>query len=314
MHERAPRLTLRVPCTLALIGFASFVTWPARAASVPGAELRVVRTPAARACPDEAALAEQLRARTSARAESSAPLYLDVKLDARGTAFVADLRVSGRKGGERSFRAEGPACDALSDVLVVSLSLLLDDDDEVPPARRSSTQAPAAPASTSGSLALGGAVTNALPRAWSSAWSGELALRAARWDFALAGFWAPEQKHAFAPGEIALGAEGARSRACFALVGRELRFGACAVGMLAVLRAEAEGFTSDGSKARAWWLAGAGPELRWFPAHSLSLGLYSHFLAGLGRQTFSVAGLPGTAFRTSAGSFWAGLDCSVQIW
>ena len=315
MHVSALTSILRVPCALALIAGLSLMSQVARAANVPGAELRVSRSASARACPDETTLAEQLRARVSARADSSEPMLLDVRIDTQGTAFVADLRVIGQKQGERSFRAEGPTCDALGDVLVVSLSLLLDEDDAQPPATRGPrVKSPSASELPSAWLDLGGSVTNAMPVGWSSAWSGELVLRAARWDFALGGYWSPSRTVTFAPGELALRAEGARARTCFALLGRELRFGACAIGALAVLEARSSGFSSDGSKRRPWWLLGAGPDLRWFPSRLLSLGIHSEFLIGLGHQSFSVEGLSGTAYRSAFGSFWSGLDCSVQIW
>jgi hypothetical protein len=297
------------------LGLAVFGSRLAHAAPVPGAELTLSRAPAAASCPDEAQIARELRANASARAESSEPLALHVELDASGSAFTAQVRVSGRKQGERSLRAEGPTCDALHDVLLVSLSLLLDDDsDSAPPEPRSrATWAPVV-APLTGWLSAGGAGTRGLPSAWSSAWYAGLALRFQRWDVALAALWAPERSVAFAPGEIAVQTLAARTQGCYALSGRELRVSGCAAGILATLRGQAEHFTVNGSERRTWLLLGLGPELRWFPTRALSLGISGQLLVSAGRPSFSIRGLPGAAYRTDPLVEWLGADAAVRIW
>jgi hypothetical protein len=314
MPPRAPWPTRRSLCWFAF-GFAVLRAQPVHAAAVPGAELTLSRTPAAASCPSEAAIAGELRNRANARAESSEPLFLDVKLDARGSAFTAEVRVTGRKQGERSLRAEGPTCDALHDVLVVSLSLLLDDDSETSPeSPRQVARPPIAAAPPTGWLAAGGAGTHGLPSAWSSAWFAELGVRFPRWDVSLGGVWAPERSVSFGPGEIVVQTLAARAHGCYALSGRELRLSGCAVGLLATLRGQAERFTNNDSQRRTWLLLGVGPELRWFPARALSVGISGQLLASLGRQSFSIAGLPGKAYRTDAVVGWVGADVGVRIW
>jgi hypothetical protein len=289
----------------------------ARARAVPGAELSVSRSRAASSCPSETELASELEGRASARAESSEPLFLRVALDARGSAFEADVQVSGRKQGERALRAEGPTCEALHDVLLVSLLLLLDDDsDGAAPDSSPKPLLAAAPRSAypSGWLTVGGAGTHGLPSAWSSAWHAELTLRSARWDVSLGGLWAPERQVDFAPGQITLQTVAARAQGCYALGGRELRLNGCAVGLLGSLRGQARDFSDDGSARRTWLLLGLGPELRWFPSGALNLGISGQLLASAGRQTFSVSGLQGPAYRTDELLGWLGADLSVRIW
>jgi hypothetical protein len=306
------------PCALWLaIGLMLLCPRLARARAVPGAELSVSRSRAASSCPSEAVLASELKGRASARAESSEPLFLRVVLDAHGSAFDADVRVSGRKHGERALRAEGPTCEALHDVLLVSLLLLLDDDsddaspDSLPQPPLSGTPKAVSP---SGWLTVGGAGTHGLPNAWSSAWHAELTLRSARWDASIGGLWAPERQVYFAPGQITLQTLAARAQGCYALGGRELRVNGCAVALLGSLRGQAQNFSDDGSARRAWLLLGLGPELRWFPSGALSLGISGQLLASVGRQSFSVSGLQGPAYRTDELLGWLGADLSVRIW
>ncbi len=316
MRPRAASPILSGPCWLAF-GIAVFHAHSAYATAVLGAQLTVVRTPAAGSCPTEAAIADELRTRASARTDSSEPLQLAVRLDAQGSAFTAEIRVSGRKQGERSLRAEGPTCDALRDVLVVSLSLLLDDDsDEVSPAPkpRARRVAVSSAGSAEGWLQAGGAATHGLPVAWSSAWGADFALRFPSWEVGLGGLWAPERTMAFSPGEIAIGTLGARARGCYAFAGRELRISGCAFAVLATLRGQAEHFSENQSSRRTWFLLGAGPELRWFPVRSLSLGISGQLLAAPARESFSIAGLAGSGYRTDRAVAWLGADVGVRIW
>jgi hypothetical protein len=315
MRQRPPTWKLSGLCGLAFV--AVMRTANAHAASVPGAGLTLSRTPAAAGCPNEATVAAELRERASARAESSEPLFLDVALDAHGSAFTAEIRVTGRKRGERSLRAEGPTCDALHDVLLVSLSLLLDDDDQAaaPDLLREARPAPTAAAEMpSGWLTAGAAATRALPIGWSGAAYAELAVRFASWDVRLGGVWAPERRVRFAPGDIAVQTWAARAQSCYAFSGRELRLAGCAAALLSTLRGEGEHFSDNGSQRRAWLLLGFGPELRWFPTRALSIGMSGQLSTSAGRQTFVVAGVPGSAYRTEQWVGWLGADIGVRIW
>jgi len=291
----------------------ALVTRPAGAAALPGAELTLSRSAAAASCPSEDVIAKELARRLAPSVQARQPLSLHVDLDASGTAFTAKILVLGRRRGERNLSAEGPGCEPLRDVLVVSLLLLLDDDaesdapEDVPLARLG---APLPPFWLTG----GGAATHGLPSGWSSAWYAELTLRLPSWDFALGGFWVPNRRVDFSPGSVTLQTLAARAHACYVIGLPDLRLGGCLFGALASLRGRGEAFTSNSSARRTWLLLGAGPELRWAVLSKLSLGVSGQVLAAPFEQSFSVQHLPGSAFRTDRWLGWLGADLSVQLW
>src|SRR5262249_29510582 len=84
------------------------------AAELPGARLAVVRRTGADACPDGEQLSTELSQRmTPSGALPTAPTLLTVVLEGTADEYVAEIRVEGRKHGERTLRAAGPSCDAL---------------------------------------------------------------------------------------------------------------------------------------------------------------------------------------------------------
>jgi hypothetical protein len=258
-------------------------------------------------------LAKELTRRLAPRVPGRQPLLLHVDLDTQGTAFTAKILVLGRRQGERSLSAEGPGCEPLRDVLVVSLLLLLDDDAESDAPEDVPLAPLRAPAPTLW-LTGGGAATHGLPSGWSSAWYGEVAVRLPAWDFALGGLWAPDRRVSFSPGSVSLQTLGARVHGCYVVGVQDLRLGGCLFGALATLRGHAEAFTSNFSARRAWLLFGAGPELRWAVLPKLSLGVSGQVLAAPLQQSFSIQNLPGNAYRTDRWLGWLGADLSIQLW
>ncbi|HEY1534275.1 MAG TPA: hypothetical protein VGF76_09655 [Polyangiaceae bacterium] len=291
----------------------ALLTRPASAAALPGAELTLSRSAAAASCPSEDVIAKELARRLAPRAQARQPLLLHVDLDVQGTAFTAKILVLGRRQGERNLSAEGPGCEPLRDVLVVSLLLLLDDDAESDAPEDMPLAPIRAPVPTVW-LTAGGAATHGLPRDWSSAWYVELALRLPSWDFALGGFWAPDRRVDFAPGSVTLQTLAARAHSCYVIGLQELRLGGCVFGALATLRGRAQEFSSNSSARRSWLLFGAGPELRWAVLSRLSLGLSGQVLAAPFQESFSIQNLPGSAYRSDRWLGWLGADLSVQIW
>lgn len=288
-------------------------TRPAAAVALPGAELTLSRSTAAATCVSEELIVKELRRRLAPRVQARQPLLLHVDLDAQGTAFTARIRVLGRRQGERNLSAEGPGCEPLRDVLVVSLLLLLDDDAESDAPEDVPLAPISAPAPTWW-LTAGGAATHGLPHDWSSAWYAELALRLLSWDFALGGFWAPDQRVSFSPGSVSVQTLAARAHGCYVIGLQDLRLGGCLVGAVATLRGHAEQFTSNSTAERGWLLFGAGPELRWALLPKLSIGLSGQVLAAPFQQSFSIHNLPGSAYRTDHWLGWLGADLSVQVW
>jgi hypothetical protein len=291
----------------------ALLTQPAAAAALSGAELTLSRSAAAASCPSEDVIARELGRRLTARVQARQPLLLHVDLDRQGTAFTARILVSGRRQGERNLSAEGPGCEPLRDVLVVSLLLLLDDDAESDAPEDVPLAAIRAPAPTLW-VTAGGAATLGLPRGWSSAWYAELTLRLPSWDFALGGFWAADRRADFAPGSVTLQTLAARAHGCYVVGLQDLRLGGCLFGALASLRGHAQEFTSNSSARRGWLLFGAGPELRWAVLPKLSVGLSGQVLAAPFQESFSIQHLPGSAYRTDRWLGWLGADLSVQIW
>ena len=285
----------------------------AQAATLPGAELSVSRSDSAEACPDEGAIVAQLAQRLTPHASSTTPLRLDVALDLAGSAFTAHIVVSGRRQGERRLAAEGPACDALRDALLVTLLLLLDDDAEsepAPPHVRPSEPS-AAPALL---LNAGGAATHGFPSGISSAWLAGLSLRSGAWDVGLSALWAPRRTLSFEPGTVNLSTWGARARGCALLGLARFDAGGCASVLLVSLHGEGQGFSSSESASRAWWLLGAGPELRWPRNSRIAVAFSAQLLLTPHRESFAVRGLPGAAYRSDRFGGWLGLELDARIW
>ena len=301
-------------------GFALLVLWlclfsarSVAAATLPGAELTLSRSTAAASCPSEASITAELQRRLAPRKVTRQPLLLRVELDAEGTAFSARIVVGGRRQGERKLTAEGPGCEPLRDALVISLLLLLDDDAESD-APAEAPLAPLRPPPATLWLTAGGAASHGLPRAWSSAWYAELALRLPSWDFGLGGAWAPSRQIEFAPGSITVQTLAGRAHGCYVFTWPNWRLGGCLRGVLALLHGQAQDFSQNESATRPWLLLGAGPELRWAVLPRLSLGLSAQFLASTHAQSFSIRGLPGISYGTDGWVGWLGGDVGVQLW
>src|SRR6185503_9305748 len=94
------------------------------------ARLQVSRFGETMTCPDDETLAREIRERLTSRNPPGTlpPLWIQADVTREGAAFVATVRVSGRKLGVRNLRAEGSTCDALHEALLVALLVLLDED------------------------------------------------------------------------------------------------------------------------------------------------------------------------------------------
>src|SRR5262245_53954407 len=83
-----------------------------RAADLPNARLELSRSAGASECKDEVHFAEELRARMTASQNAALELLsLKVSIDREEPAYVATIRVDGRKQGVRTLRADGPTCE-----------------------------------------------------------------------------------------------------------------------------------------------------------------------------------------------------------
>jgi hypothetical protein len=312
---------------LALIPLVLLASGSASASELPGAELELQRSEAARECLDEAALASELRARMPPASASGSRAHLRVTIDAEGEVFSARIVASGRIQGERRIEAAGPGCKALEQSLLVSLLLMLDQPPDDPvrarkepeSARIEPREQPAAPpvrASGGGPLwaAVGGVLTFGIPFAGSPGVLGDLSFRSRVWEAGVTGFWIYPRESRVDPGTIELGVAGGQLRACGVLVlNRSLGVNACGAALVARLHGEGTGFHDDASETHLWWLAGAGSQLRWEVVPRLRLGFSAFALGSIARRTFSVVGLR-QAYETPSVAGWLAAEAGVQIW
>lgn len=320
------------PCAAALLAvWLQFSTQIAFAAELPGGTLTLSASPSASGCPTEEELARELRARSSSTAGPT-PIQLGVHIDALAGAYVAEIRVSGRKQGERTLRTEGPSCQGLRDALLVSLLLLLDDDPDAPETaatpRASSREPPLAPMDLRPPLArprdpraaslwleLGAAGTHGLPYELSAAFEAGVSFRARRWEAGALGFWSVPREVIFEPGTLDLGLFGASVSGCVVPVELSRRFqvSTCGVATVAQLSVEPRGFTRAWPRKRPLFLAGVGLEPRYALGSRVSLGLSFSVLAPLLRERFSVQGL-GRGYATDRVVGKAGIELGFRFW
>jgi hypothetical protein len=308
----------------AAFGAAGAISFAARAADLPGARLRVERSPGAETCVAEPALAEELASRMLVSGDDPrGPLILGVEIRRDGDAFEATIRVEGRKEGVRSLRAAGPACDALHDALVVTLLLLLDQDPERPAAPPVApppsppvlpTPAPSASERAALWISLGGAVTHGLPEGWSGALMGDASIAWRRWELGLGAFWAPERTIESPPGSVLVRVFGGRARGCYAIgASPSVRWSGCAVFAVGSLRGAGRGFSIDGSKAQPWYLGGLSTEVELALSPRARLGFFGAALATAHTQSFFVRDLT-EPYATDSVVGWLGSELRVHIW
>lgn len=318
------------PCAAALLAVGLHLSAQrALAAELPGGSLTVSASPAATGCPTEDELARDLRERSTA-APAEPAIELAVQIDATGGAYVAEIRVAGRKQGERTLRTEGPSCQGLRDALIVTLLLLLDDDPErplppptpappppvSPPTEPPSVAAPPRdPAAASLWIELGAAGTHGLPYGFSAAFDGGVTFRARRWEIGAAGFWALPRDVAFSPGTLELGLWGATLTGCVVPLelSRAFRLSACGIAGAAELSVEPRGFTRAWPRKRPLLLAGAGLEPRYALGSRVTLAASLFALAPLLREEFSVQRL-GRGYATDRVVGKAGLELGFRFW
>jgi len=300
----------------------------ARAAELPGGTLTLSASPSATGCPTEEELAAELRARSTATPNPEQPIELGVRIDVTEGAYSAEIRVAGRKHGERTLRTEGPSCQGLRDALLVSLLLLLDDDPErpvpqptapttppPPPEPTPVTHPPRNPADASLWAEVGASGTHGLPADFSAAFDGGVSFRARRWELGARAFWAIPRDVAFEPGTLKVGLWGVALNGCvvpFELSGG-FRLSACGTAAAAELSAEPRGFTRAWSRKRPLFLAGLGLEPRYAFGSRVSLGAVVEVLAPLRREQFSVQGL-GQGYATDRMVGKAGVELGFRFW
>jgi hypothetical protein len=327
-HARAQKR-----CAAAFLAvWLQFSVPPAFAAELPGGTLTLTAAPSAAGCPTEDDLAAELRERTTATPEL-APIQLTVHIDAVEGAYVAQIRVAGRKHGERTLRTEGPSCQGLHDALLVSLSLLLDEDpsavSSAPPARPRPTGVlprtlaepppkalrPRDPSAASLWLELGAAGTHGLPEGLSASFEAGVSFRSRRWEVGAFGFWAVPREVTFEPGTLKIRLWGVGLSGCVVpvVLSRGFRLSSCGVAAAAELGVQPRGFTRAWSRKRPLFLAGLALEPRYAIGSRASVGVSVSLMAPLMREQFSVQGL-GQGYATDRLVGKAGVELGFRFW
>jgi hypothetical protein len=294
-------------------------------ASMPiaGGELRVSRTDAVADCPDEHTLGSLTLALGVPPADVSTELVVEVELDRDEAGYVARIRASGRKSGTREIRSDGESCEQLAQATSVALAILFDllpQGPALPDPPRLSLTAPRPmpkPTSDAAHAALGPPARPPEPPAvaWLGAYGGIASgllghaltghvgatLRFPQGrvvELGFGGFWAPGRELSHVPGSVSVFLLAGKSDLTFAIVQSErvaLRAGAgISIGNIV---GSGDGYDRDHTAWEFWLAPGltAFGRLRLSQRWALALATTPHVPSRT--QTFSVHGVPGTAFE-----------------
>lgn len=334
MRRVTIRIATAISATLAVL-LSSGAAW---ALPFSGGELRVQRSAEASDCPDEQAFAASTAALGTPSAEiSSSALSVVVELARDQGGYVARIRATGRKSGERELRSTEDSCEALAEavglVLAVLFDLLPDDGDgsafpssaDTPPVATappafSVTPAPraSAPPDTRRSQPHAGASRPppaTRPVVWLGAYpgvasgllghalSGQLgaaihARLGRRLAWGTGGFWAPGRDVSHGPGVVSVFLAAGREEITLTLA-RSARgeLAARAEFLLGAIAGRGRGYDRDRTATELWLAAGLGAAGRWRLGPRWWLALSTLLIVPHRTQTFSVAEVPGSAYR-----------------
>lgn len=317
-----------------------------RAETLPFGEIRVRHEAGAESCPSEGEIVARTLSLGVARPDAALePLEIEVSFAREGTDYIAHLRASGRKTGERELRESGPECRPLLDATAVVLSVLLDllPPEQVEPAPPVATPLPAsapqprppaqiqaqprypaaaAPVVSEAARVSGGArlATGAgyglLGDAVSPWLSGGVFLEFVGIEASLEGFFVPERRIEYGGGYVGVQLMGGVLEACYDenLGTMEwLRAGACAGFGLGALAGRGRGFDYPGDSTDLWMGAGVSLDARAAFTRALGLRLELSCVLLPVSQTLSVRNV-GTPFRTTDASVILSVGPEFTIW
>jgi hypothetical protein len=339
------RLGVRITTMTCALAIGLLCGFSVEAMPVRGGELRVRRSDVAADCPDEAELSAALAAiEGSAPLEPDSPISVEVELDRDGAGYVARIRVSGTKSGERELRDSGDDCTPLAYAISVALAILFDSSLEqaeasplrVPPLPAPGAVRPAKAEAREQPIRREGAVPAASPREhWPTA---SLAVRVGlgagvlgyaitgqlgvslrlrtsrRWELSVGGFWAPgrDLPHGSGVGSVQLLAGRAELTATLAEAppGRLAVSAGLASG---ALKGAGLGYDHD-YEASAFWLAPAvGAVGSWRLASGGALSLSTTLLVPHRAHRFRVAHVPGAAFESAPAAALLELGAELSL-
>ncbi|RYZ06015.1 MAG: hypothetical protein EOO73_17870 [Myxococcales bacterium] len=323
-------LGVRFATFTSALALASLAAFSAKAMPVRGGELRVQRSEVATDCPDEQALSAWLAAiEGSAPPAAGSPLKVEVELDRDDAGYVARIRSSGGKSGERELRDSGDDCTPLAYATSVALAILFDSSPErAEDQRREPAAFATAPARASrddSAARVYRAVTPAPDAARGASWptaslevsagvgagmlgytitaqaAVSLRLRASRRWFLRAGaLWLPgrELPHGPGVGTVQLVAGRADVTATVSEVPRG-RLGLSAGLGVGSLSGAGLGYDHDYAVSALWLAPAVGAVGNWGLSPGGALSLSITLLVPHRTQRFSVASVRGIAFESA---------------
>ena len=305
----------------------SLLLCPSVAEGMPiaGGELRVRRTESAADCPDEQALGASTLALGARRSEvSSGELDVEVVLDRDETSYVARIRVTGRKSGEREIRSPGERCESLAEATSVALAILFDllpkepeppdppalplatppppppvepRRDVAPPAIEPARQLGPIPIARVGTYA--GLASGLLgPGLSGQVGAGFRAPVMRSLELGAGGFWAPGRDFAHGPGTVSVSLVAGRADVTFRLLGNERIELAARLGVsTGAIVGSGTGYDDEDTAVEFWLAPCLGAAGRWDFTSRWALALSTTLLVPYRTQTFSVNGVAGKAFE-----------------
>jgi len=336
MQQRGARIATTM-CAVAL----EFVSAErVEALPVRGGELQVRRSDAAQDCPDEPALLELLAAiEESAPAAGGSAIDVEVELDRDSAGYVARIRASGAKTGERELRDSGATCAPLAYATSVALAILFDSSPELSQLRFASTSPPAAapdldprvarpapeqttvrpsprPPWPTTSLAVQlGLGTGMIGYAMTGQISGSLRLRAnRRWEVGAGALWLPGRELPHGSGVASVSIIAGRADVTVTVAeARSRRLGVSIGGCVGTIRGSGLGYDHDYASSALWLAPALGAVGSWRLASGGALSLSSTLLVPHRRQTFRVARVPGVAFESAPAAAFLELGAELPL-
>ena len=308
-----------LPRTVALAGLLLAVFFGGEARAWP--RLSVARGAGAQGCPEADALRQQVEAVLGRPVFASEPVDtgFDIEIGAIDDGgFVATIRVTGARRGQRTLRDTGPGCEGLGDAVALSVAMMLDGrapiespapppptTPPVEPARRDEPR----PSSTLRVWVVGGA-TSGLLTSPSPYIGGGVELLRGQALVGLGAIWTPEQRISLGPGAVAVGLTALKARGCVRVVPAVAGCGLLGAGYFRAVGVE---YKQNDTVAPLWVAAGLGVQIGSRVAGPVGWTLQLDGLASLREQRFWVdevgttPPLPRVGVMLAAG-LWA------QIW
>lgn len=298
-----------------------------------GVRLDLVRGDGAESCSDGGDVQREVARHLPADAFGGTPeRFIEVVLARDGAGpWTAQVRVRDPAGallGARELSSDAATCGPLSDVVALTVALLIDPDATAvpappippppappvcppPPPRVVVRRGRGVPLSVSiHAVVASGAIPGVAVGA-----SLRTELTVARgWRVRLGATWLPASAVDLRGARFALGATTARAGLCRQLLGGEVvAVDACADLAAGALHVSVDGAAAQRTGDFAWLSAQAGARLRWRPTPALLIDADAAAVVPFLRHAFGVTGAPDAAYESPPVGFAAGLGVGVVL-